>query len=120
MHRVVSPKGCVQYYANSSYNHAITCPFASMRCHFALWLIILFSVVAMARQQDKTPTGCDVRLLSGGARRQRFRPPFETLSCGDPAPLPIAPHFHSIFRSAFKLQNITENTIKILPGPNSR
>lgn len=26
-----------------------TCPFASMRCHLVLWLIILFSVVAIVR-----------------------------------------------------------------------
>ena len=38
-------KGYQLFWPNAS--RLFTCPLASMRCHFALWLIILFSVVAI-------------------------------------------------------------------------
>lgn len=40
-------KGYQLFWPNAS--RLFTCPLASMRCHFALWLIILFSVVAIVR-----------------------------------------------------------------------
>lgn len=46
-------QGCYGGVCTSAVKLAITCPFASMRCHFALWLIIRFSVVAIVHQQAK-------------------------------------------------------------------
>lgn len=49
----------------------LTCPLASTRCHAALWLIILFKVVAMVQYSGSTPVSNTYRYVEGNSHRMK-------------------------------------------------